>query len=278
MTDAPIRLFVGAAANSDDLESLAVLEHSLRKHASLPVEFGVMRLSKDPESPFYSDGGAGWQTEAWSTPFSGFRWIVPELCHWEGRAIYLDSDFIIRADIAELWGQDMRGKALLGKGGVESWRFCCALWDCAAAAQFKSQLSQARGRGGHSQCQSFFRASIATGAFDGAWNVIDGEDFADIRDPRIKALHYSSEQHQPHLKHALPRLVDAGEDHWFVATGGRPKPHWRADVQDLFDDELAEAIAAGYKPELYAPAEPFGAYPIQSHANYRPNRWAPRGA
>ena len=41
----------------------------------------------------------------WGTPFSGFRFAVPELCSFQGRAIYLDADMIVLADIAELWEQ-----------------------------------------------------------------------------------------------------------------------------------------------------------------------------
>ena len=65
----PVRVFVGCAPNHEDAESQAVLEHSIRKHASLPVDITWMKLSRDPVSPF-----SGWNTELWPTPFSGFRW------------------------------------------------------------------------------------------------------------------------------------------------------------------------------------------------------------
>src|SRR3546814_5908886 len=65
--------------NDCDLEQMMVLEHSLRQHASLPVDINWMQLSSDPQSFWYSDSGipAGWHTERWATPFSGFRWAVP---------------------------------------------------------------------------------------------------------------------------------------------------------------------------------------------------------
>lgn len=270
-----IRVFVGCAANGEDIESQAVLEHSIRKYASEPVEIQWMQLSRDLDSPWFSDGqGRGWRTDLWSTPFSGFRWAVPHLCGFQGRAIYTDSDVIFRADIAELWNQDMpRGKAVLAKGGQDSWRFCVSLWDCREAAKHIPPLPQLKSRKeSHREMVLKCRNAPFVGSFQGAWNVIDGEDFADLTDPRVKALHYSAEDSQPQLKHALPRLAASGLKHWF---DGKVKPHWRPDLQAMFDAELEEAIAAGFHPERYMPAELFGAYKKQSHAKgYRSHRWA----
>jgi len=50
---------------------------------------------------------AGWvNNRSWGTPFTGFRFAVPELCHFEGKAIYLDADMLVLGDIAELWEQE----------------------------------------------------------------------------------------------------------------------------------------------------------------------------
>src|SRR5215207_9690112 len=121
-----IRVFVGCAANHEDIESQAVLEWSIRKHASEPVSITWMQLSRDPASPW-----SGWNTSQWVTPFSGFRWAIPAVCGYEGKAIYCDSDVIFMADIARLWDQEFEsGKAVMAKGG-NSWRLCVSLWDCA---------------------------------------------------------------------------------------------------------------------------------------------------
>lgn len=271
----PVRVFVGCAANGEDLESQAALEHSLRKHASVPVEITWMRLSRDPDSPFYSEGPKGWQTSLWSTPFSGFRWAVPELCGFEGRAIYCDSDVIFLADVAELWDQEFQpGKVVLAKGGRDSWRFCVCLWDCFKAAAYVPQLPKLIARKeAHSETIKRFRNAPFVQPFKGNWNCIDGEHYKGLADPDIKVLHYSSEAHQPQLKHALPRLYAKGQKHWF---DGRIKPHWRADVQELFDRTLEEAETAGFKRENYLPERLFGTYTKQSHAKgYRSHRFAP---
>ena len=41
------------------------------------------------------------------TPFSFQRFLIPELCKFRGRAIYLDADMQVFSDIAELWEHDL---------------------------------------------------------------------------------------------------------------------------------------------------------------------------
>lgn len=88
----PIRVFVGA--DDSQLIAAAVLEHSIRKHASLPVEFTVMKdmpvaTPKDPANRP-------------RTGFSFYRFLIPKLCGYQGRALYLDCDMQVFADMAEL--------------------------------------------------------------------------------------------------------------------------------------------------------------------------------
>lgn len=49
------------------------------------------------------EGGWVKKPGSWGTPFSGFRFAVPELCDFKGTAIYLDADMLVLGDIAELW-------------------------------------------------------------------------------------------------------------------------------------------------------------------------------
>ena len=93
-----VRVFVGCAPNGDDAESQAVLSYTARKHTTGPLWITWMVLSRDPASPW-----SGWRTDHWTTPFTGFRWAIPEVCGFKGRAIYMDSDMIVRADLRELW-------------------------------------------------------------------------------------------------------------------------------------------------------------------------------
>lgn len=263
-----IRVFVGCAPNGEDAESQSVLEYSLRKHASVPVSITWMRLSRDPQSPFYSDGKRGWQTGGWSTPFTAFRFIVPRLCGYEGRAIYTDSDVIFMADVAELWRQEFApGKCVLAKYEGRAKRFCVSLWDCEAARPF---MPASRFPDGAEIKHTLATIGPAVQAYRGNWNCLDGEDYADLHDPDVKAIHYSMESAQPHLRYALPRLEKAGRKHWF---DGKMRDHWRDDLVRLFGMSYGAAISRGYEPENYIPERPFGDYKLKSHENYKGHRW-----
>src|SRR5262245_61554152 len=91
-----IRIFVGCSGNNEDLEFQSVLHYSLEKHASQPLDITWMRLSRDPDSFWFSNPQKkeGWRTEGWATPFSALRWGIPAVCNFEGRAIYMDLDKI----------------------------------------------------------------------------------------------------------------------------------------------------------------------------------------
>lgn len=259
-----IRVFVGCAPNHEDAESQAVLEWSIRKHASQPVDITWMKLSRDLESPFYSDpqAGRGWNTRNWATPFSGFRWALPELCRHEGRAIYCDSDFIFMADIAELWHQLMNEYQVLAKS--QGWRFCLSLWNCESVyPEFD--------RSDPEQHKKMSAVPFTRGAFDGNWNCLDGENYKSLADPAIKAIHYTAMANQPHLRYAIPRLAREGRKHWF---NGHIEPHWRKDLIELFDTLLEEAQQNGYPVARYCHDPVFGQYPKRDLTSYRGGRRA----
>lgn len=261
-----VRVFVGTASNQEDVESQAVLEYTLRSRSSLPVEIIWMKQSHDPASPFYV-GTGGWDTSRWTTPFSGFRWAIPCLCNYQGRAIYTDSDLIFRADIAELWNTPMRdGRCVVAKGGSSAWRFCVSLWDCERAKAHVLPLIGLYSAGAHKEMTLKFRNAPWLQAFepDQNWNCLDLENYR-IDDPRVKAIHYTAISTQPHLRWAIPRLERAGLKHWFEGT---VKPHHRDDLIRLFDAEFIAAVKAGYPIERYITDEPFGPYDKASTKNY----------
>lgn len=127
-----IRVFVGSDAYQFGAGAERVLEHSIRKHCSRPVDIYVMRagepgweISAKGENGSWRIGAAtqgGWVKAPgrnWGTQFSGFRFAVPEICKFEGRAIYLDADMLVLGDIAELW--DMAPGEHFGMRAID-WR------------------------------------------------------------------------------------------------------------------------------------------------------------
>jgi hypothetical protein len=88
----PLRIYIGASRG--DLLGLRVLDHSIRKHASVPVR--VIPMVDLPVPPARNPLNRP------RTGFSFSRFLVPELAGHRGRAVYLDSDMVVFGDVAEL--------------------------------------------------------------------------------------------------------------------------------------------------------------------------------
>lgn len=67
-----------------------VLAHSIWAHARQPVSITRLALKQLP------------MTRHGLTEFTYSRFLVPYLCDYEGYAIFVDSDFLCRADVADL--------------------------------------------------------------------------------------------------------------------------------------------------------------------------------
>lgn len=90
-----IRVFIGF----DQREAVAyhVAAASIMRHASEPV--AITPLARTTlRYEFHRPRGP-----LDSTDFAISRFLVPHLCGFEGRAIFLDCDMLLRADIAQLW-------------------------------------------------------------------------------------------------------------------------------------------------------------------------------
>lgn len=259
-----IRIFVGCAGNAEDAESQCVLEYRLRTLSSLPIEIEWMRLTRDKAS-FWS----GWNSSGWATPFTAFRWGIPAFCGFKGRAIYMDSDMIPMADIAELWQQDIPlSRCMLVRSTEGKLRTCVILFDCERARDLLpicSDIKKLKGMASaHKEATSYLQQHRdIVGAFDGAWNSIDLKGVTGLDDPTLKMIHYSSMPNQVHLKYARARLEKEGKRHWYDGDTG---PHWRPELQELFDRLYAEAQAAGYTVDRYLPKVPYGDYRKRSYA------------
>ena len=258
------RIFVGTSANGEDAEACAALEYSIRKNASGPVEITWMALSPDPKSPFASTPEAGWRTERWSTPWTGFRWAVPKLCAFAGRAIYFDCATIVRGDVHELLRAELGGAIVALRSTPTSLTFSCMVWDCAAAFKmlpFSFALDALMADNGMHQSLGTLlanhRALIAP--LPRGWAASDN-DYEVNAAAASGSVHFPSLYTQPHARHALPRLARSGQQHWFT----EPRlEHFSPALVRLFDDALSGALASGARIEDYEPRERYGSYSIQ---------------
>jgi hypothetical protein len=91
----PIRVFVGY--DTREAVAFSVLAHSIHERASRPVSITPIRLSQ------LAGVFAREANPLQSTQFSFSRFLTPYLCGFEGWALFMDCDMLMRDDIARLW-------------------------------------------------------------------------------------------------------------------------------------------------------------------------------
>lgn len=240
MTD-PVRIFIGSSSNNEDAEAEMILKYSLEKNASRPLDITFMRQSDDATSPW-----GCWATERWSTPFSGFRWTIPEICGFKGRAIYMDVDMINFHDICELHDTLLEeGKVMMARRGVRfgGTEFCVIVFDNAAMYPHSIPIERMRVNPDiHHRMIARFTQSPLVQYFGKEWNCHDGED---LPIDQIKHLHFTNMATQP------------WKPEWYV---GPKESHPRPEIADLWFQMRNEAYAAGRVPIVNP--QPFSNYNI----------------
>ncbi len=125
----PVRVFIGTEPKTK--VPCEVLKYSILQNTAHPVVF------EDLDQRFVMP------PKRWGTGFSLRRWMIPEFCNFEGRAIYLDADQLVIGDIWELWCMPHTypgGPVWLAevsdknspKTGVPSWQSSVMVIDCHA--------------------------------------------------------------------------------------------------------------------------------------------------
>lgn len=127
-TGRKIKIFVGSDPYMKKAE--IALEFSIKMHASQPYEIVWMDHAR---------GGvwAGWEIgrefgtlnshAGWVSDYECFRFAIPEMNHFEGRAIYLNVEMLFLSDIAELFNYPMTHPVYLPPRGMD-----VMLIDCSA--------------------------------------------------------------------------------------------------------------------------------------------------
>ena len=97
-----LRIFIGW--DSRFPEPADVLSYSLLKHSSIQLEIRYLKL--DELEP------AAQHDPLASTEFTYSRFLVPHLCNFHGKALFLDNDMLCLGDIREIDDLDMGPYAL----------------------------------------------------------------------------------------------------------------------------------------------------------------------
>lgn len=92
----PIRVFIGY--DKDETVTYHVLSHSIMRHAKEPISITPLILNQIPELRRGRDSKQ-------STDFAYSRFLVPYLCNYEGMAIFMDCDMLVRTDIKDIFRQ-----------------------------------------------------------------------------------------------------------------------------------------------------------------------------
>jgi len=158
------------------------------------------------------------QRGAWGTPFSCFRFAVPELCGFQGRAVYLDADMLVLGDVREL----LELPLVSGYHTVNEIRTDVSVIDC---AYFKDRSwwpsiadMKPSGRLTYHYCQILKHNKAISTSLPACWNVCD--PMTPCKDPGTtgcKLLHYTVVPTQPYrpypgqhyYKHPWQSWVDA---------------------------------------------------------------------
>lgn len=197
-----IKIFIGTSSvGMGDEPAELTLKYSLEKHSSEPLDIVFMRNEEN--------GFAGkFDNKNWVTPFSGLRWAIPEVCNFEGRAIYMDVDQLNLRDISILHNMDLQGKPFACRPD----RLCVMVMDCALLKTRLESVSRQKIRSSYPN--EIYHSIIREGIyFDNRWNCLDGEGrSADD----IWHLHFTKMDTQPwkplwfkgiHQMHHRPDLV-----------------------------------------------------------------------
>jgi lipopolysaccharide biosynthesis glycosyltransferase len=133
-----IKVFIGSGEAS--AVERKVLIYSIKKNTKSDVDIYVFNgthdaLEKNDEPPVRINMSLRAKYKNF-TEFSNYRFLIPSLCNYKGRAIFIDSDTICLGDMGDLFNQDMGNFDLLAKKdayghiGNERWALSVMLMDC----------------------------------------------------------------------------------------------------------------------------------------------------
>lgn len=183
-----IRVFVGSEPGMEAAE--AALWRSICRNVSGPVNVTWMR----------EDAGAawsGWVRDGWYTGFTCFRFAIPFITGWRGRAIYMDVDMLVLRDLRELWTMPL----VRPIAALSSRRTDVMLIDCDALAgthvrPWPSSLDAMKVSGWPiERYRTTLEEAAAFQPLDARWNVLDGAQGEAVDE--IAILHFTDMATQP---------------------------------------------------------------------------------
>lgn len=203
----PVKVFIGSGEAS--LLERKTLIYSLRKYTRRELDIYVYNgthnaIEHNAEEPFLAPLPLKLKYRNRATEFALYRFIIPQLCGYQGKAIYLDSDMVCLADIGELYDTPLDGYNFLAKADAYSqiedalWGLSVMLIDC-ERCRFDLEAIYREIDGGNYSYYDFSRMSRAflqyhpyrIGHLGPRWNSFD------YFDRETKLIHYTRLDTQP---------------------------------------------------------------------------------
>lgn len=200
----PVRIFIGSGEASR-LERKTLI-YSLKKHSRRPLDIAVFNgthntIEREGKSPVVAPMSLDVKYRN-LTEFTHYRWLIPQLCGHQGRALWLDSDIIALCDIGELFDLPMENHALLarpaGEHGSGRWGLSVVLFDCARCRFDLDTIFSEIDRGLYTEDDFLWLAPafrkhhpIDVGVLEERWNMFDRHDAT------TKLIHYTHLMMQP---------------------------------------------------------------------------------
>lgn len=178
-----IRVFVGGTA--EHVLPARVLEYSIRRRTSRPVEVSLLWDSAIPIPDVTKEGNRP------RTSFSFQRFLIPEICGFKGKGIYLDSDMVVLGDIGDLWDHPFpahhrvqvtpKQSAVMMVDNAVGWRIATLVAELNAGTRSYASLMGLSGFG-------------TAPSLPGTWNS------RDVLCARCRLIHYTNMRTQPWLR------------------------------------------------------------------------------
>jgi lipopolysaccharide biosynthesis glycosyltransferase len=201
-----VKVFIGSGEAS--LLERKTLIHSLRKHSQRELDIYVLHgthnaIELNDREPFLAPMSLRVKYRNGGTEFSLYRFLIPEICNYQGKAIYVDSDIVSLSDIGELFNTPMNGCSFLAKKGAyrirpDLWGLSVMLIDCEKSRFDLEAIFDEIDQGlyDYTEFMGMSRTFLAhhpytIGELAPHWNVLD------YCDKDTKLIHYTSLYTQP---------------------------------------------------------------------------------
>lgn len=201
-----IKVFIGSGEAS--LLERKVAIYSLQKHTQRQLDIYVFNgthnsIELNDQEPFLAPLSLKLKYHN-ITEFSLYRFLIPQICNYQGKAIWIDSDTVCLADIAEIFDTSLNGCDFLAKAEAYNtrssnlWGLSVMLIDCKQTRfdleTYFNEIAQGLYTYTDFSCMSpafLAHHPLKIGQLDPQWNVFD------YCDEQTKLIHYTNLNTQP---------------------------------------------------------------------------------